>query len=148
VNQQGSDLGFGVRRGRSNDFDAVSALYSAVAAEGLWIGAEAPVEWTSQRRQAWSRTADEDDRGAWFLAEDEAARLAGYIAVTRSGAEHADFGMSVSVPRFPGRRPTAATWSWTRALPAPHCRTPSCPVRRTACGSDGAVDQPVGRLIP
>ena len=96
VSEPASGLGFGVRRGSSTDFDAVSALYSAVAAEGLWIGAEAPVEWTSQRREAWCRTADEEERGAWFLAEDDAAQLVGYLAVTRSGAEHADFGMAVA----------------------------------------------------
>lgn len=53
MSEQTPSVGFSVRRGGSIDFDAVSALYSAVAAEGLWIGAEAPVEWASQRRQAW-----------------------------------------------------------------------------------------------
>jgi RimJ/RimL family protein N-acetyltransferase len=71
-------------------------LYSAVAAEGLWIAAEAPVEWTSQRRQAWCRTADDEDSGAWFLAIDDAANLVGYLAVTRVGAERAEFGMAVA----------------------------------------------------
>jgi len=96
VTGQAPGLGFSVRRGRSTDFDAVSALYSAVAAEGLWIGGEPPIEWTSQRREAWCRTADEEDRGAWFLAEDDAAQLVGYLAVIRGGAEHADFGMAVT----------------------------------------------------
>jgi GNAT superfamily N-acetyltransferase len=82
--------------GSSADFDAVSALYSAVAAEGLWIGAEAPVEWTSQRREAWCRTADKEDRGAWFLANADAAQLVGYLAVIRAGVEHADFGVAVA----------------------------------------------------
>ena len=72
------------------------ALYSAVASEGLWIAAETPVEWTSERRQAWRRTADDEDLGAWFVAEDDAARLVGYLAVIRSDAEHADFGMAVA----------------------------------------------------
>jgi RimJ/RimL family protein N-acetyltransferase len=88
--------GFSVRRGSSADFGAVSTLYSAVAAEGVWIGAESPVEWTSGRRQAWCRTADEEDRGAWFLGEDDAAQLVGYLAVSRSGAEHAEFSMAVA----------------------------------------------------
>jgi RimJ/RimL family protein N-acetyltransferase len=96
VSEQSSRLGYTVRRGTSADFDAVSTLYSAVAAEGLWIGAESPVEWSPQRREAWCRTADEEDRGAWFLAEDDAAQLLGYLTVFRSGAEHAEFAMAVA----------------------------------------------------
>jgi RimJ/RimL family protein N-acetyltransferase len=96
VSEQASGLGFSVRRGSSADFDAVSALYEAVAAEGLWIGAEAPVAWTSERRDAWRRMADNDDYGAWILADDDAAQLVGYLAVIRDGAEHAEFGMAVA----------------------------------------------------
>lgn len=91
-----SGLRHSVRRGSSADFDAVSALYSAVAAEGLWIGAEAPVEWTSQRREAWCRMADDEACGAWFLADDDVTQLVGYLAVTRVGAERADFAMAVA----------------------------------------------------
>lgn len=95
-----------VRRGSSEDFEAVSALYVAVAAEGQWIGAEAPVELTEQRRRAWCEVADDEARGAWFLAEDAAqvgdARLAGaptvvgYLSVMLSGSEHAEFAMAVA----------------------------------------------------
>jgi hypothetical protein len=49
VDEQASSLKSSVRRGHSTDFDVVSALYCVVAAEGLWIGAEAPVVWTSKR---------------------------------------------------------------------------------------------------
>jgi RimJ/RimL family protein N-acetyltransferase len=96
VGEQTPGLRFSVRRGSSTDFDAVSALYSAVAAEGLWIGAEVPVEWTSERREAWCRRADDEDRGAWFLAYDDAAHLVGYFAVSRVGVEHAEFAMAVA----------------------------------------------------
>ena len=96
MGEQARGRGFSVRRGSSIDFDAVSALYSAVAAEGLWIGAEAPVEWTPQRREAWCRAADEEDRGGWFVADDDAAQLVGYLAVVRAGAERADFSMAVA----------------------------------------------------
>ncbi len=64
--------------------------------EGLWIAAEAPVDWTSQRSAAWGRTADDEGLGAWFLATDDAAQLVGYLTVTRAGVEHAEFGMAVS----------------------------------------------------
>ena len=96
VTEQTPGLGFSVRRGSSADFDSVSALYSAVAAERMWIGGEAPVEWTSQHKEAWCRTADNEDQGAWFLAENDDAQLVGYLSVRRSGAEHADFGMAVA----------------------------------------------------
>src|SRR4051794_14559937 len=85
VSEQAPGIRFSIRRGRSTDFDAVKALHSAVAAEGLWLGAEAPVEWTPEREDAWCRTADEEDRGAWFLAEDDCGHLLGSLSVTRSG---------------------------------------------------------------
>jgi RimJ/RimL family protein N-acetyltransferase len=88
--------GFRVRRGSSGDFDLVSTLYTAVAAEGLWIGGELPVVWTSQRREEWCRVADDDERGAWFLAEGDAGELLGYLSVRRGGDEHADFAMAVA----------------------------------------------------
>lgn len=118
MGEQAPGLRFSIRRGSSADFDAVSALYSAVAAEGLWIGAEAPVEWTSQRSEDWCRTADEEDRGAWFLADDDAARLVGYLAVTRSGAEHAEFAMAVGAAHRGlgvGRALLDAAVAWCRA---------------------------------
>jgi len=112
--------GFGVRRGSSTDFDAVSALYTAVAAEGRWIGGEAPVEWTTQRKEAWCRTADEEDRGAWFLAEDDAGRPLGYLALFRSGTEHAEFAMAVAAAhrgRGVGGAVLDAAVDWCRAAP-------------------------------
>lgn len=115
-----TSAGFIVRRGRSTDFDAVSALYAAVAAEGLWIAGEAPVEWTPQRRQAWCRTADEDDRGAWFLAEDTTAQLLGYLAVFRTGGEHAEFAMAVAAAQRGhgiGGALLDAAIAWCRAVP-------------------------------
>lgn len=112
---------FGVRRGGSADFDAVSELYSAVAAEGLWIAAEVPVEWSSQRREAWCGAADDEARGAWFLAEadDDSARLVGYLTVLRGGAEHADFAMAVAAGyrgRGVGGALLDAAVAWCRAM--------------------------------
>jgi RimJ/RimL family protein N-acetyltransferase len=120
VIEQTPGLGFDVRRGSSADFDSASALYSAVAAEGLWIGGETPVEWTSQRREAWCRAADDENCGAWFLAEDDAAQLLGYLSVTRSGAEHAEFGMAVATAhrrRGIGGELLDAAVAWCRAAP-------------------------------
>lgn len=115
---QTTGRGSGLRRGSSSDFPAVSDLYSAVAAEGLWIGSEAPVEWTPEREQAWRRTADDEGRGAWFLAEDDTQHLAGYLAVVRRGAEHAEFAMAVAIARRGhgvGGRLLDAAIVWCRA---------------------------------
>jgi RimJ/RimL family protein N-acetyltransferase len=84
---------YNVRRGTSADFDAVRALHSAVAAEGLWLGSEAPVEWTPERIESWRCTADDESLGAWFLAEE--ADAIGYLALTRSRGGPADFAMAV-----------------------------------------------------
>lgn len=118
MSEQTPRPGFGIRRGSSADVDAVSAVYSAVAAEGLWIAAEVPVDWTPERRQAWCRTADDEDRGAWFVAEDDAAHLLGYLTVIRTGPEHAEFAMAVT-PAHRGRgiggELLDAAVSWCRA---------------------------------
>lgn len=93
-------------------------MYSAVAAEGLWIGGEAPVEWTLERRQTWHRTADDEDCGAWFLAEDDGAHLVGYLSIFRRGAEHAEFGMAVEAAHRGqgiGGRLLDAAIAWCRA---------------------------------
>lgn len=95
MEEQVSGRRFSLRRGSSADVDAVSALHSAVAAEGLWIAAEAPIEETPQRREAWCRTADDEACGAWFLAQDEDNQLVGYLAVIRV-MERADFVMAVA----------------------------------------------------
>jgi len=118
VGEQAPGLGFSVRRGSSADVDAVSAVYSAVAAEGLWIAAEAPVEQPSQRREAWCRTADDEAHGAWFLAHDGDTELVGYLAVIRGGAEHADFAMAVAAThrgRGVGGALLDAAVAWCRA---------------------------------
>jgi RimJ/RimL family protein N-acetyltransferase len=120
VGEQATGLGFSVRRGSSTDFDAVSALYSAVAAEGLWIGAEVPVEWTSERKQAWCRTADDEDCGAWFLADDDATHLVGYLAVSRVRVERAEFAMAVAAAHRGlgvGGALLDAAVAWCQAIP-------------------------------
>jgi RimJ/RimL family protein N-acetyltransferase len=112
--------GSAVRRGGSADVDAVAALYAAVAAEGRWIGAEAPVEWTPERRREWCQVVDDEARGAWFLAEDGGGRLVGYLTVFRSGAEHAEFAMAVDAEHRGagvGGALLDAAVAWCRDLP-------------------------------
>ena len=107
-------------RGTSEEFDAVVALHEAVAGEGLWIGSEAPVTWTQERREAWVRRADDEELGAWFLAEDVDGRLLGYLSVGREGAEHASFGMAVGADargQGVGGRLLDEAVAWCRSLP-------------------------------
>lgn len=91
-----------IRRGSSADFDAVAALYEAVAAEGTWIGAEAPVTWTPQRRESWRQRADDEEAGAWFLAEEVDGAtgvdgaLLGYLSLGREYGVRAGFSMAVA----------------------------------------------------
>lgn len=105
-----------VRRGTSADLDAVRALHSAVAAEGLWLGSEAPVEWPAERVESWRRTADDERLGAWFLAVD--GGTVGYLALTRSGGGPADFAMAVAAThrgRGVGGALLDAAVAWCRA---------------------------------
>jgi RimJ/RimL family protein N-acetyltransferase len=80
-----------VRRAEPADFDAWFELLAEVAAEGRWIGAEAPVQ------QEWFHAGFHDSltsaRAARFVAEVD-GRLVGELGVHRT-AGVADLGMMV-----------------------------------------------------
>jgi RimJ/RimL family protein N-acetyltransferase len=80
-----------VRRSEAGDFDAWFALYDAVAAEGKWIGGEAPTDREESRRRFGGRLADEDTAG--FVAETAGA-LVGVLGVELHNGI-ADFGMMI-----------------------------------------------------
>ena len=84
-----------VRRAGAGDFDAWLALYEAVAAEGLWMGAEAPLDPVA-RREFFDRCLASDE-AVVFLAED-GGRLVGAVNVT-VGRGPADLGMFVTRDR-------------------------------------------------
>ncbi len=84
-----------IRRGEVDDLDAIIGVYESVAAEGLWIGGEVPVEWPPERIDAWHEQLSADDRtGAGFVAvvDDD---LVGWIGLQRDRVGHADFGMAI-----------------------------------------------------
>lgn len=84
-----------IRRGVPADLPGVIDVYEAVAAEGLWIGGELPVEWTEERIEGWrEQLSDDDETGATFVAI-VADRVIGWIGLQRTRAGHADFGMAV-----------------------------------------------------
>jgi RimJ/RimL family protein N-acetyltransferase len=84
-----------VRPIQAGDFDDWLALFEAVAGEGLWLGAEAPLDPVA-RRQFFDRCLTGGDT-AIFLAESE-GRLVGSVSVTCSGGL-ADLGMFVARDR-------------------------------------------------
>ena len=87
--------GVQVRRGTSRDFAVVRALMETVAAEAMWIGSEAPVRWTPERREAWTTRADDETAGALFVAE-KGEELLGYLMLTRDPFGHAELSMALA----------------------------------------------------
>lgn len=88
-----------VRRSTAADFDDWFALYEAVAAEGRWIGGEAPVDRIARKR-SYLETLRNDD-AASFVAECD-GRLVGSLGVhMRAGI--AELGMLVDAG-WRGRR--------------------------------------------
>ncbi|MDQ3944583.1 MAG: GNAT family N-acetyltransferase, partial [Actinomycetota bacterium] len=85
-----------VRPIKAGDFDGWLALYEAVAGEGLWLGAEAPVDPVT-RREFFDRCLAGDDAAALFVAES-GDRLVGAVSVTSSGGV-VDLGMFVARDR-------------------------------------------------
>ncbi|MGH8974401.1 MAG: GNAT family N-acetyltransferase, partial [Acidimicrobiia bacterium] len=81
-----------VRPAQAADFDAWLALFEAVAAEGLWMGSEAPLDPVA-RREFFDRCLSSDD-AVIYLAEFN-GRLTGAVNVT-VGRGLADLGMFVA----------------------------------------------------
>jgi len=71
--------GLTIRQSRGDDFDAWFALFEAVAAEGRWVGSEAPMdrEWAS----ASFRRALDGEHAVTLLAEAD-GQLVGIIGIT------------------------------------------------------------------
>lgn len=88
-------VGAVIRRGVPDDLQQVIDVYEAVAAEGLWIGGELPVDWTQERIAGWAdQLSDDDTTGATFVAEVH-DRVIGWIGLQRSRVGTVDFGMAV-----------------------------------------------------
>jgi RimJ/RimL family protein N-acetyltransferase len=82
-----------VRPAREEDLDALVELYAAVAAEGRWIAAEAPVD-RERRRQRFAEDLQRDDVGMFVAdARGEPVGQLGLV-VARYGV--ADLGMLVA----------------------------------------------------
>ncbi|HMJ78903.1 MAG TPA: hypothetical protein VK507_23160 [Iamia sp.] len=114
-----------IRRSGAEDFEPWFALFEEVAAEGRWIGAEAPLD------RRWARRtfdrAREGDRAVTFLAEPD-GRLVGHLGLALVGG-CAEIGMMVRDGR---RGHGSARPSSTPASPGPGTTTPTR--RRSPCG--------------
>jgi putative acetyltransferase len=82
-----------VRRQRADEADALIAMFEAVAAEGRWIGTEAPL---SDERKAVLREHAENppDTSVTFVA-DAGDRLVGWVWVGLGTHRRIDLGMAV-----------------------------------------------------
>jgi RimJ/RimL family protein N-acetyltransferase len=85
--------GVTVRPAREEDLDAMVELTVAVAEEGRWIAAEAPVD-RERRRQRYAADLQRDDVGV-FVA-DAGGELVGHIGLALAGYGVADLGMHVA----------------------------------------------------
>ena len=107
-----------VRLARIDEVDAVVDLYEAVAAEGRWIAAEAPVDRPS-RIERFTRSIERDD-ATMFVAED-AGRLVGSLGIEVRPYGVADLGMMVAADRRGqgvGSDLLQAAIAWARAAGA------------------------------
>jgi putative acetyltransferase len=82
-----------VRRQRTDEADAFIAMFETVAAEGKWIGTEAPVS-EERKAQLREQTEHPPDKSATFMAECGGS-LVGWVWVGLDGYGRVDLGMAV-----------------------------------------------------
>jgi ribosomal protein S18 acetylase RimI-like enzyme len=85
--------GVTVRPAREQDLDALVELYAAVAAEGRWIGGEAPVD-RERRRRRFAEDLEADN--TVMLVADAGGELVGELGLFVAGYGVADLGMLVA----------------------------------------------------
>jgi RimJ/RimL family protein N-acetyltransferase len=82
-----------VRPARERDLDAIVELFVEVAAEGRWIGTEAPVDRDRRRRRLASSL--EEERSVVLVAE-AGGRIVGQLGMELAGYGVAELGMLVA----------------------------------------------------
>jgi RimJ/RimL family protein N-acetyltransferase len=103
-----------VRPATVDDLDALVDLYAAVAEEGRWIGAEAPVD-KVERRARFEGSIRRDD--AQMLVAEDDGHIVGELAIEVAGYGVADFGMMVAADargRGVGSALLSAAIDWAR----------------------------------
>jgi RimJ/RimL family protein N-acetyltransferase len=102
-----------VRPTQPDDLDAAAELLAAVAAEGIYIGAEAPVD-KATRKERWLEDLARDD--SFSVVAEVEGRIVGFAGV--DGDRVADLGMLVARDwrgRGVGTRLLSACIAWARA---------------------------------
>ena len=83
-----------VRHRRPEDADAFVDLFEAVAAEGKWLGSEAPFS-EERKERIRESTVAQPEGTATFVAEADCG-LVGFVWVGREGHGRVDLGMAVA----------------------------------------------------
>lgn len=87
--------GFGVRRGVPADLPAWQAVFEAVAAEGMWIGSQAPVAWTPERVAGFEAGLAGDDAGGVAYLATAGDEVVGWISLHPT-PHHVSFWMGLA----------------------------------------------------
>ncbi|MGQ0618205.1 MAG: GNAT family N-acetyltransferase [Acidimicrobiia bacterium] len=107
-----------LRPATAEDWDVFRTLYESVAAEGLWLGAEMPVDWES-RRPGWDE-AVASDRWSVELAEADAVPV-GWMTAELARYGRTEIGMGI-VDGYRsqgiGTQLLAAALAWSRTVGA------------------------------
>ncbi len=108
-----------VRAARSDDVEQLLDLLEAVAAEGRWIGSEAPIDRAARRRQL-VETIEGDDRSVRYVAVADGV-VVGSLGMDLRPYNVADLGMFVQRQwrgRGVGTALIEAGISWARSVGA------------------------------
>ncbi len=81
-----------VRAARPQDFDSFVQVYESIAAEGMWIGGELPIDW-DRRRPFWDRIG-QDERLAVLVAAVDGL-VVGWLSCEHTAAGRVELGMGV-----------------------------------------------------
>ena len=125
---------FSLRPAEPGDFDAYMDAFEAVAAEGRWMGAEAPVD-REARRAGFDRAVAED--GSVLFLADAGGEIAGGIYASVSGGGVVDLGMFVLQGHRGGGIGSAlleAVIDWARAQRAHKISLAAWPTNHPAIG--------------
>ncbi|HEV7863499.1 MAG TPA: GNAT family N-acetyltransferase, partial [Acidimicrobiia bacterium] len=124
---------FAIRRAVAGDFDAYMDAFEAVAGEGRWLGAEAPVD-RETRRAGFDRAVAGD--GAVLFVADAGGEIVGSVSSALSGGV-ADLGMLVVESHRGagvGRALLEAVIDWARQAGAHKISLAAWPTNHPAIG--------------